>query len=315
MNRLKTNIGLFVSLGLFSLTVISFVLLVSSTSSALTVSGSSPVTASATAAVNVSEACTFEGYLDSPHTATLNPGTFQASIGSTIFTTVCNDTNGYSIYAVGYTAETVGNTVLAANINGTANPTYDIATGTATSGGTSNWAMMLAPVSGNNPTITNSFNAYHSVPTTYTQVATYGSATTSGGTGSQVTATYQVFATSAQPAGLYAGKVKYIMVHPANETPAVEVACANNKICYNANTNIKEGTMGQQSGSANAGVVLMASNFSRDGYGFAGWNTKPDYSGTFYGPNETITTPADMSAGLPLYAVWVASSGSLQGWG
>ncbi|MBQ3353478.1 InlB B-repeat-containing protein [Candidatus Saccharibacteria bacterium] len=74
--------------------------------------------------------------------------------------------------------------------------------------------------------------------------------------------------------------------------------------------------MGQQTGYANAEVTLLASNFSKNGYGFAGWNTKPDYSGTFYGPNETITVPSTASSGgTPLYAVWVASSGSLQGWG
>ena len=70
--------------------------------------------------------------------------------------------------------------------------------------------------------------------------------------------------------------------------------------------------MGEQSANVNSEVMLLASNFSRTGYGFAGWNTEYDYSGIFYGPNETITTPADMSEGLPLYAVWVPSAGSLQ---
>ena len=226
----------------------------------------------------------------------------------------CNDPDGFAIYAIGYTDDTYGKTVMSSSLNSQ----YDIATGTGTSGN-SQWAMKLA--TNNNATypitIQNSFDSFHVVPSTYTMVAKRTSNTDvgTGAIGSVLTSTYQVYASATQPAATYTGKVRYTMVHPNNETPPVEVACANNKICYNANTNIKEGTMGQQSGSANASVTLLASNFSRDGYGFAGWNTKPDYSGTFYGPNETITVPSTASSGgTPLYAVWVASSDTLQGW-
>ncbi|MDO4747465.1 MAG: FISUMP domain-containing protein [Candidatus Saccharibacteria bacterium] len=61
-------------------------------------------------------------------------------------------------------------------------------------------------------------------------------------------------------------------------------------------------------------ATLWASNFSRTGYGFAGWNTRSDGTGTSYGPNETITLPADMSEGMRLYAMWVQSAGNLQDW-
>ena len=98
----------------------------------------------------------------------------------------------------------------------------------------------------------------------------------------------------------------------ASNTLYAHYICPSNKICYITNGSNVEGTMGQQSASASSSVTLLASNFSRSGYGFAGWNTKPDYTGTFYGPNETITTPSDMSAGLMLYAIWVQSAGSLQ---
>ena len=47
---------------------------------------------------------------------------------------------------------------------------------------------------------------------------------------------------------------------------------------------------------------LHTPNFRNDGYGFAGWNTKPDGTGVMYGPNELITMP---STGLKLYAIWV----------
>ena len=97
-------------------------------------------------------------------------------------------------------------------------------------------------------------------------------------------------------------------------TPAPIICSAANKICYSPNTTENDviGTMGEQSANASTETMLLASNFSRAGYGFAGWNTEPDYSGALYGPQETITTPSDMSSGLPLYAVWVKSEGSLQ---
>ncbi|MBR3236168.1 hypothetical protein IKF92_00595 [Candidatus Saccharibacteria bacterium] len=61
-------------------------------------------------------------------------------------------------------------------------------------------------------------------------------------------------------------------------------------------------------------TTLWASNFRREGYGFAGWNTEPDYSGTSYGPNERISLPESVATeqGLSLYAMWVESSGSMQ---
>ena len=64
-------------------------------------------------------------------------------------------------------------------------------------------------------------------------------------------------------------------------------------------------------------VTLLLSNFSRTGYGFAGWSDKFDYAtnpnAKFYGPQETITVPEGTTAnGLSLYAVWVKSEGNLQ---
>ena len=75
--------------------------------------------------------------------------------------------------------------------------------------------------------------------------------------------------------------------------------------------------MGCQTATDNASVTLLASNFSRAGYGFAGWSDAFDYktneNAHFYGPQETITAPAGTTAnGLALYAVWVKSEGSLQ---
>ena len=92
--------------------------------------------------------------------------------------------------------------------------------------------------------------------------------------------------------------------------------CANG-ICYQQNGENVEGTMGKQAVTADTAAPLLASNFSRSGYGFAGWSNVPDYETNpdahFYGPMEDYTVPASaMARGIKLYAVWVASAGSLQ---
>ena len=88
--------------------------------------------------------------------------------------------------------------------------------------------------------------------------------------------------------------------------------CLAGYICYNGN-NADAGTMDNQEVTSNT-ATLIPSNFSRAGYGFAGWNTNADGTGTNYGPNQTIT-PGDLtSSGLNLYAKWLAPSGTLQTW-
>ena len=63
--------------------------------------------------------------------------------------------------------------------------------------------------------------------------------------------------------------------------------------------------------------TLYASNFSRIGYGFAGWSDVYDYTTNpnahFYGPQQTIPATNDIvKNGLSLYAIWIPSAGSLQ---
>ena len=274
-------------------------------------------------------ACTMTGTLDTPHTANVNAGTYVADIGTTTLKTVCNDGNGFSIYAIGYSGLEYGNNKMLATVGGTLAPTYDIATGTATSGDTSNWAMKLNAVTGTYaPTLTNGFGSYRTVPTEYTKVATLLSGTDAT-IGSSVQSTYAVYTTSLQPAGSYNGKVKYTLVHPNDETPTQPQTTQAGKICYYPNGSNVEGTMGCQTIPASGGTVntvtptsatLLASNFSRAGYGFAGWSTTFDYSDDtgFLGPQEYIEFPAGTytgnNDGLSLYARWIKSAGSLQGW-
>ena len=285
-------------------------------------------TISANATVTVAEACTMTATVDSAHSATVNPGQYVSEIGQTTLKVVCNDASGYAIYAVGNANNEYGNNKLLANLGGTLNPTYDIATGTATSGGTSNWAMKVNAVTGTYaPTIQNSFGSYHDVPATYTKVAQYASSTDTS-TGSSITSTYAAYVKSDQPAGSYNGKVKYTMVHPTTVNPAAPQVTQAGQICYYPNGNNVEGTMGCQTIPASGttddvsptSAILLASNFSREGYGFAGWSTTYDYSDIngFLGPQEYIEFTegqySGSNTGLSLYAYWVKSAGSLQGW-
>ena len=276
-----------------------------------------------TVTITVPSACSMSGTITTgnEHTATVDSGTYVEDIGETTLKTICNDSNGFSIYAIGYTNDEYGNTVLKSSLGDTNN----VITGTATEGNTSNWAMKLTAVSNDyTPTIlsdTNgSFSSYHIIPSTYTKVATRTSVTDATN-GSNIKTTYAVYMNPTQPAGTYTGKVKYTLVHPASHAEPFlphAINCTSGKICYNPNTDEHEGTMGEQ--NVSSFVTLLASNYSRAGYGFAGWSDAYDYATNsnahFYGPNEDITFNAGQytgtNNGLSLYAVWVKSVGNLQ---
>lgn len=99
-----------------------------------------------------------------------------------------------------------------------------------------------------------------------------------------------------------------------------EEPCPGGKICYKANGSNVEGTMGRQNvGSSATSITLLATNFSRSGYGFAGWSEDKDAishktTAKVYGPQEDLTFTAGQyqNEGLTLYAVWVPSEGYLQ---
>ena len=179
--------------------------------------------------VNVPVACTMTGTGMNSHNATIPNGTYQTNIGTTTMKAVCNDSNGFAIYAIGYTDNEYGKTVLT---NSTLGTSSDIATGTATSTGSpdvSNWAMKLATSSSATYPLTldNSFGNYHNVPAEYTKVAHRDSGTDIGtsAVGSELTSTYAAYMSKTQPAGTYTGQVKYTLVHPS--THEAPVACNN----------------------------------------------------------------------------------------
>ena len=277
--------------------------------------------------ITVPISCTISGTGMNSHNAEIPNGTYTADIGTTTLKAFCNDNEGFAIYAAGYT----GNEIGAANSNklvGTAsssNATID--TGTATSAGnpdTSNWAMKLTASSSPTPTypitLDNGFGSYSAVPNSYTKVAHRDSSTDIGtnAEGATLTTTYAAYISKTQAADTYSGQVIYTLVHPSDaEAPLSPQPSTPGYITYYANASSAVGTMANQSAGNNATVTLYPSNFSRSGYGFAGWSDKYDYATNqnahFYGPNEDFTTPSDLTTkGLSLYAVWVKSEGSLQ---
>ena len=308
MNMNKLNL---IPLSLAGLTILTGLILSSTTTSATDDSVIDQIN------ITVPISCSLSGTGMSSHTANIVNGTYQADIGTTTLKAFCNDANGFAIYANGYTGNTLGNNKLIGS-----STSSEIVTGTATTAGSpdvSNWAMKLETNSSATYALTldNGFGSYSSVPSSYTKVAHRDSGTDLGTSaeGAALTSTYAAYISKTQPSDTYEGKVKYTLVHPASEEPAQPVPCEPGKICYQPNTSSVQGQMGKQSASNNANITLYAPNFKRAGYGFAGWNTKYDYTGTNYGPNQTITAPADVAtSGLSLYAMWISSQGTLQNW-
>jgi uncharacterized protein (TIGR02145 family) len=319
--------------------------------------------------INVPVSCSMSATGTDSHTANVNNGQTTENIGTTNLKVICNDNSGYAIYAIGYTDDTYGKTVLTSSTLGS---THDIATATTVTTGTSSWAMKLASVSGTYaPIIAGStgdslkqtgdpdFSNYTAVPEEYTKVAYHTTSTDTGtnATGSNLTTTYRAYISPTQPAGTYIGQVKYTLVHPnkvdnSNKpvAPMSPTDCPANAVCYAPNASDIEGTMisastdeptltaisskyptaakqtwahnasgtGSSISNSTTSITLIAPNYKRAGFGFAGWSTdfEADNSSTIYGPNETITiTAGSLSTnGMILYPVWIDSTGNLQGW-
>ena len=255
-----------------------------------------------TAKVPVS--CTVAGG-DHTYATTMMPDS-STELGTTTIKATCNDSAGYSLYAIGFTGESYSgnNTKLVGSL---------ASINTGNSGPDSYWAMKATAVIGTYaPTIMNSFDSYHAIPATYAQVAKFNSATDTGSsaTGSSVNITYEVSVTAAQIADTYTGKVKYVLVHPNSNVAGTYT------IAYNANGGT--GTMVSQTAYNFDEVTLntMSGITAPSGYKFAGWCDVQDTSATSSNPQTTCTGTSYADAGtVPpnvananstynLYAVW-----------
>ena len=84
-------------------------------------------------AITISSSCTLSSVVNVPHNAEVYNGNYLGDIGKTTIKTLCNDGNGYTVYANGYSNNEEGNNKL---IN-SSYPQYSIDTGLASSGLTS----------------------------------------------------------------------------------------------------------------------------------------------------------------------------------
>ncbi len=164
---------------------------------------------------SLSVSCTMSSVVNTAHTKEITNGTYHSDVGKTTITALCNDGNGYTVYATGYSNNEVGNNKL---IN-TTNSQYSINTGLATSGLTSTWAMKLNNLendpSSTPPIIESAYDdTYGLVPNNWTKVASRQSGTTDMNLGSSFTTTYSIYTSSSQFAGTYRGQVKYALLHP-----------------------------------------------------------------------------------------------------
>ena len=209
--------------------------------------------------ITVPISCTLSGSGMTSHTTSIPNGTYTPDIGTTTLTAFCNDNSGFSIYAAGFTGDEIG----ATNSNklvGTSATNYGtISTGTATgpvnNNDTSNWAMKLTAVSNPTPTypitISTGFDSYHAVPNEYTKVATRLSGTDVGQSaeGSSLTTTYAAYISRTQPADVYTGQVKYVLVHPSY---------ANIEGCNPSATSITDTICMQDISSTNKSSILSS---------------------------------------------------------
>ena len=260
--------------------------------------------------ITVPVSCTLSGTGMNTHNANINNGQYNSAIGETTLKAFCNDNNGFAIYAIGYTDNEEGKNVLT---NSALGSTYDITTGTATTGNDSKWAMKLAAISDPTPTypviIAGSandslkeqgdpdFTAFQQVPDSYKKVAYRVSTTDTGSNaeGSTLKATYQAYISNTQPAGTYTGQVKYVMVHP-NTAPEpirddqVEVVFNGNGLVFPDGTNTNHVVYGESCQTIDYGwvgdtpTISKTSNISDDG-------TMSAYNTSNSNIEDTVTIP------------------------
>ena len=269
-NIKPVNVIFIIALSLLGLTSVSAFGLMSSNSHA--------ETTSAQASVTVPDTC-YMSSTSTTHTDTATGGSYKENFGgeSTV-TVICNDRNGYSVYAIGCSGSDTTNcsdTDKTKLIGSSTNLT--IPTGLSTDGSTSNWAMKLTPGTGSfAPTILNGYNNYSLVPATATKVATLTSDINVSNS-SQFKTSYAVAIASSQAADTYVGKVKYTVVHPNYVTPSGDLESYPVTLGFGANTNsiIIDGTT-YTSASASPNLEYGTHTISGtypSGYEFSSWSS------------------------------------------
>ena len=169
---------------------------------------------STNAAVSVSSVCAVTTTDNGNHIVNLIPGEDSEIVGISINVS-CNDGDGYSLYAIGFSGDSYidsNHTKLISAIGAN----YDIPTNT--SGDNSYWAMKVTSSGTNAPIVDNSYNDYQVIPDVYTKISHLTTSTTGIANSSITIPTYKISVADNQAAGTYVGKVKYTLVHPNGAT-------------------------------------------------------------------------------------------------
>ena len=90
-------------------------------------------------------------------------------------------------------------------------------------------------------------------------------------------------------------------------------------IVYNGNGSTSGSTPTLTMLGPSESAYLTTSYFTKTGYGFLGWSLNANGSGTIYGANESVDVSsiipyANASNEITMYAIWIQSTGNLQGW-
>ena len=154
-----------------------------------------------TVTVTIDSACSLSGTGATP-SATMTNNQLKSDFAGSELTIKCNDVSGWHLSAIGDGTGTA-KTSMDATGSGT-----DIATGTATSGATSNWAFKVA-----GDKAVEGYKSFMAIPGEATDVASDVDGSI-GQTGTTITSTYQVWISDTQQADTYTGKVTYTLAHP-----------------------------------------------------------------------------------------------------
>jgi len=164
------------------------------------------------AIVNVSPACSFsagDGYTANLSIAAGASANTERDTKTNIEVT-CNNLSGFSVQAVGYSPDATHSDGLDGNTD-----LYSAAglIHTGVTGPDSHWAFKITDATSTTSySILNGYNEYSSVPDSPTGVVSYAAPSTAGYVTGTLRTDYEVYVSAEQNSGVYAGKVKYIVV-------------------------------------------------------------------------------------------------------
>ena len=242
---------------------------------------------------------------DNTYTAEVAVGAYT-ELGSATETTpvnfliVCNDTNGWTLSAVGSKADATS----VAHMKASTGSDDDLATGTSFTGDNGMWGFKIA-AHGTGSTIADGYSNYAQIPTS-AQTVLSSTGATDATTGTFQTE-YKVYIGTQTPAGTYTGKVTYTLAHAAaaqqneqqgNEEPQNSNNSQNSPDLVDAGNELGGGEQqgSGDSGNSGSGPLSMAApsynttNVTNNSYNTTTTNTSTTTNMNTTGGSETGTS-------------------------